>query len=64
MDPAEAHAQRAFDLLGKADAVIANLLQDPTDQVARVQAQQWQRELEDFRSTSVWPLPTRSDPSR
>jgi hypothetical protein len=48
MDAAEAHAQRAFELLGKADAVIANLLRDPTDQVARVQPQQWQRELEDL----------------
>jgi hypothetical protein len=48
MDPAEVHAQRAFELLGKAEAVIANLLRDPTDQVARVQAQQWQRELEDL----------------
>ena len=48
MDPAEAHALRAFELLGEADAVIANLFQDPTDQVARVQAQQWQRELDDL----------------
>ena len=46
MDPFEAHAQRAFGLLGKAEAMIANLLHDPTDQIARVQAQQWQRELE------------------
>jgi hypothetical protein len=48
MDPLEAQAQRAFEMLGKADAVIANLLRDPTDQVARVQAQHWQRELEDL----------------
>jgi hypothetical protein len=48
MDPADAHALRAFELLGEADAVIANLLQDPTDQVARVQAQLWQRELDDL----------------
>ncbi len=48
MDPAEAHAQRAFELLGEAEAEIADLLRDPTDQVARVQAQQWQREMEDL----------------
>jgi hypothetical protein len=48
MDPADTHVLRAFELLGAADAIIANLLQDPTDQVARVQAQLWQRELDDL----------------
>jgi hypothetical protein len=62
MDPTEAHAQRAFELLGEADAVIANLLYDPTDQVARVQAQQWQGELEDLDTPSRSAKPVISSP--
>ncbi len=45
-DPTEVQCQRAFYLLGQADAVIVSLLSDSTDQVARVQAQLWQRDLE------------------
>ena len=43
---AEAQCQRAFFLLGEAEAVIDSLLKDPSDQVARVQAQLWLQELE------------------
>jgi len=32
-------------MFGAADAVIASLLSDPTDQVVRVQAQLWQQDL-------------------
>jgi hypothetical protein len=35
----EMHAEISFTMLGAADAVIASLLSDPTDQVVRAQAQ-------------------------
>ena len=47
-DSAEAHAKRAFHLLGEAEAVVTNLLADPSDEVARAQAQLWLGELEAF----------------
>ena len=39
----EMHAEIAFTMLGAADAVIASLLSDRTDQVARVQARRRRR---------------------
>ena len=41
----EMHAEISFTMLGAADAVIASLLSDPTDQVVRAQAQLWQQDL-------------------
>ena len=39
---------RAFRLLGVAEAVIARLLEEPSDHTARMEAERWKHDLEEL----------------